>query len=210
MMRVYNKKHLPTTNHQPPTTMRKGFTLIEMVIVIIIVAVMTSVIVPAYARFYARANYDGQVRQVQDVFAYAREQALQRDTNVTLNFSPQTESFDVTLLPPPPPTDQPTAYANSNADTSTLTQSHTVQLASTVGVVGFTATDTSQGIVPGGSASSSSGGRGLTTVNFRSDGTSDGAEMTVVSAEGNFSTHLILHPGNARMTVDDAQSGQNR
>ena len=183
--------------------MNKGFTLIEMVVVIIIVAVMTSVIVPAYARFYARANFDGQVRQVQDVFGYAREQALQRDTTVTLNFNPQSESFDVTLLPPTPPNDQPTVYSNANADTSTLSLSHTVQLSSTVGIVGFTATDTSQGIVPGSSAGNGNGGRGATTVSFRSDGTSDGAELTVVSAENNYSAHLTLHPGNARLTLDD-------
>ena len=207
----HNIKYLSATNHQSPTTMRKGFTLIEMVVVIIIVAVMTSVIVPAYARFYARASFDAEVRQVQDVFAYAREQAVQRDTAVTLNFNPQSESFDITLLPPTPPTDQPTAYANANTDTSTLAVSHTVQLSSKVGVTGFTATDTSQGIVPGSTAGNANGGRGQTTVNFRADGTSDGAELTVVSAENPYSAHLTLHPGNARLTLDeDTQSGQNR
>ncbi len=183
--------------------MNKGFTLIEMVVVIIIVAVMTSIVVPAYARFYARASFDGQVRQVQDAFAYAREQALERDATVTLEFSPQTESFDITLQPPTPPTDQPTAYANANVDTSTFALSHTVQLDSSVGVVGFTATDTSQGIVPGGSTGNANSNRGATTVSFRADGTSDGAQLTVVSAQNPYSAHLTLHPANARLTLDE-------
>lgn len=185
---------------------KHGFTLIEMVVVIIIVAVVSAILVPAYSHFYAKARFDGNVREVLDVFAYAREQAIAKDAPATLTFDPQSESFAVTVTPLPPPVDQPTVFADVNADSSLLQQTHLVHLDPNMGVVGFSATDTSQG--SGNSAGS--GGRGASTVRFRPDGTSDGAEMTVVAADSGYSAHLVLLPGTGRMQIADDAPTQGR
>src|ERR1041385_4781425 len=87
---------------------QRAFTLIELLVVIIILAVMTSVIVPAYSQFADKARFDATAVDIQDAFAHARERAVANDTVVTLSYDPQSETFVVTSTPPPPPTDQPT------------------------------------------------------------------------------------------------------
>src|ERR1700722_9662317 len=94
---------------------RKAFTLIEILIVIVIIAVMAAVVVPAYLRFLGHAKFRSKVREVQDLFAYAREQAVSLDSPVTLSYSAQSESFTVTLPTPPAQTDQPVALSGSEA-----------------------------------------------------------------------------------------------
>jgi prepilin-type N-terminal cleavage/methylation domain-containing protein len=177
-----------------------GFTLIEMVVVIIIVAVMAGVLVPAYGRFYARTRFDANVRDVQDVFAYAREQALAKDAPVTLMFDPGSETFAVNVTAPPPPTDQPLAFPDVKTDSASVPETHVTQLDSSMAINGFAATDTGQN-------SSSGTGRGATIVHFRPDGTSDAAELTVLGMENGYMAHMTLQPGNARLTLDDGISG---
>ena len=184
-----------------------GFTLIEMVVVIIIVAVMAGVLVPAYGRFYSRAKFDATVRDVQDVFAYAREQALAKDAPVTLMFDPGSETFAVNVTAPPPPTDQPLAFPDVKTDSASVPETHVTQLGSSMAINGFSATDTGQN--SGGSAGmgSNRAGRGSTIVHFRPDGTSDGAELTLLGAENGYMAHMTLNPGNARLTLDDGSQG---
>ena len=188
------------------TTMKrqkKGFTLIEMVVVIIIVAVVTAMLVPAYSRYYVRQRFDASVGDVQDAFAYAREQALAKDAPVTLVYDAQSDSFAINLSPLPPPSDQPVSFPDMSADNATLTQARSIRLDRNVSITGFTSTNTSLDSVSGGGASRNSNGRGATSVHFRSDGTSDGAELTVVdSANGNMA-HMVLQPGSGRLTRDD-------
>src|SRR5690348_12920265 len=63
-----------------PGTDRRGFTLIELLVIIIIIAVVSSIVVPSYSRFYARARFQAAVRDVRDLLASAREQAVTGDT----------------------------------------------------------------------------------------------------------------------------------
>src|SRR5215467_9253360 len=100
-----------------PCRRDRAFTLIELLIVIIIIAVMASAVVPAWAKFWARAQFDAKTREIQDVFAYAREQAITNDTPSTVRFDPQSATLTVTITQPPPVTDQPAAFgAAENPD----------------------------------------------------------------------------------------------
>ena len=191
-----------------------GFTLIEMVVVVIIIAVMAGVLVPSYGRFYARAKFDATTRDVQDVFAYAREQAIAKDAPATLTFDPGSETFAVNVTAPPPPNDQPVAFPDVKTDSASKPETHITQLSSSMAVNGFSATAAGQtGQSGGGGGMMGSAGRGSTVVHFRPDGTSDGAQLTLLGAENGYMAHMTLNPGNARLTLDDdTMSGgrQNR
>jgi len=184
-------------------TRRRGFTLIEMIVVVIIVAVMASVLVPAYSKFYARQRFDSSVQDVQGAFAYARELSLQLDAPVTLNFDPQSETFAVDGSQLAPPVDQPSNFPDVTSNNATLSQTHVVPLDPGVRIVGFSTTDDSLDSVSGPNAQpTAGGGRGATSVHFRPDGTSDGAELTVVDPVNGYSVHLTLQPATSRMLAD--------
>ena len=189
---------------------KHGFTLIEMVVVIIIVAVVSAILVPAYSHFYAKARFDGNVRDVLDVFAYAREQAIEKDAPATLTFDPQSESFSVSVTPLPPPVDQPSTFPDVRADNNMLSQTHVARLEPFMGVVGFNATDTSQGSTGSTGSNGMAANRSASSVHFRPDGTSDGAEMTLVGADSGYSAHLLLSPGTGRMQIVDDAEAQGR
>lgn len=189
--------------------LKKGFTLIEMVVVIIIISVVAAILVPAYGRFYIRQSFEAGVGDVQDAFAYAREQALAKDAPVTLVYDAQSDSFTINLTQLPPPADQPSSFPDTSVDNATLNQAHSVQLDRSVSISGFTSTDTSLDSVSGGTSPSTSNGRGATSVKFRSDGTSDGAELTVVDSANGYSAHMILQPGTGHLIRDDDSSNAN-
>lgn len=182
---------------------RRGFTLIEIIVVVIIAAVMAAVVVPAYSKFYARHRFDAAVQEVLGAFAYAHELAIQKDTPVTLVFDPQSETFAVNGSPQPPPTDQPSSFPDAQSDYTRLSEAHIVSIDPSVRIAGLSTTDTSMDSVNGpNSQPGSSGGRGATTINFRSDGTCDGAEMQVIDPINGYSAHLVLQSGTGRVTVE--------
>lgn len=180
----------------------RAFTLIELLVVILIIAAVSSVIVPAYVRFWAGVRFRGQATEIQDLFAYAREQAIQRDAVTTLTFDPQGQVFAVASPPLPPDTGSSANQSNSqnNADSGNMADtqdpgvSRVVQVGNEFRVVGFTAAQNRQ--QSGGDNSAAP------TLHFQGDGTVEGAEFSLISQSGD-SMHMVVWPGTGRLTVED-------
>jgi prepilin-type N-terminal cleavage/methylation domain-containing protein len=168
----------------------RAFTLIELLVVILIIAVISAVVVPAFAGYYAKARFESAIRQVEDYFALAREKAVKGDTTVTLHFETGTHVFSIAIDPLPPQNDMPTAMLT--AEGTDLGGSQDVmpfRLGDEFRVESFHVT---AGADPSATTQSD--------VRFHGDGTSDGAELVVVSRQG-FNAHLVLSPMDGRLTL---------
>lgn len=179
---------------------RYAFTLIELLVVIVIIAVTASTVVPAYSRYWTRTKFDLAAQQVQDLFAYARQEAVSRDTTVIIDFNAQAETFTAEALPLPPAIDLPEALAAQNAQVAEATgPARTFPLDPDTKVLGFTVAAT------GTNPANSSGNAGSANeIHFLSDGTCDGCEFTLVSADG-LTRHFVLLPATGRLTIMDAR-----
>jgi prepilin-type N-terminal cleavage/methylation domain-containing protein len=194
---------------------RRGFTLIELLIVILIIAVMAAVVVPSYLRFLGHARFRTKVRAVQDLFAYAREQAVLIGAPVTLSYDKQSESFTVTLPTPPAEADQPVALSGSdagedaNAQASPATPPRTISLDADQSIGNYSlsasplTTASPNATVPG--SNSSSGQSGPNDLHFQGDGTVEGLEMLITQSDGAHA-QLTLSPATARLTLDVGKS----
>ncbi len=179
--------------------LRPAFTLIELMVVILLVAVMASIIVPAYSRFYAKAQFDNAARQVQDIFAYAHEQAILHDTSVTVSYDQQSHSFVAMVSPPTAQrgADLPVALSGGDSPDATVSQSgettHHYQLDDSVTVGNFTVSGGSGG--PGGGSQ----------LHFQSDGSVEGATLTLLNVDG-FQAQFQVWPATGRMTRQDTNT----
>ncbi len=172
---------------------RSGFTLIELLVLIVIIAVMSSTIVPAYSRYLAHARFDSQVRAIQEIAAYAHEQAIKSDSTVTMTFEPQSATFTV-MTPPVSQTDLPSALAGADSSLNDISYpprqlqiSHEFALRQSAA---------------GGQSGSS------TNIRFRGDGTCDGAVISLSSAAG-YTAQLKLQASTSRLLQPDSFPGQS-
>lgn len=78
---------------------RRGFTLAELLVVIVIIAIGAALIVPAFGRIVESVNYASAVNTVQGVLTNARDRAVRdgRNTGVAFLFDIKDERY--TLLP---------------------------------------------------------------------------------------------------------------
>ncbi len=164
---------------QPPSLRpRRAFTLIEMVVVIIIIAVMASVAVPAYARLKERMQFSQSIQQAVEFFAWARQTAISTGADCTVHFDAQTETFTAMATPPPPQTDLPAAMQTSAEQTqeqSSLTMQRGLSLGDKVAVQAFTVYGPDLG---------ASGSQQQNDMTFHEDGSSDGGKLLLVSSSG--------------------------
>lgn len=167
-----------------------AFTLIELLVVILIIAVMSAVVIPAFAGYLEKSRFDAEIRRLQDYFALAREKAVKCDTNVALHFDHGIHQFSIAVDPLPPATDMPTAMlTGGGADVSPNQETAPYRLGDDYQVEDFSV---SSGNGPAGTTQ--------TDVRFHGDGTSDGADLEVVSRQG-YTAHLTLSPMNGRLAL---------
>ena len=159
--------------------LNRGFTLIEVLVVIIIIAVMGAVVTPRYARYLEKVRFEGQVREVVDLFAFAREKAVDTDSVVTLSFDQQLSTFRVKGNAPPPSSDLPEALNSSTQNSPERgTQIDAgLQLSELYQVANFQIGNTAQ-------RGEGDHGNGSSEIHFRGDGTVEGAQVVVTSTTG--------------------------
>lgn len=181
------------------SSLRRAFTLIELMVVILMIAVMAGVVVPAYSRYYARAQFESTARQVQDIFAFAREQAIVRDTTVTVSYDPQSHAFLAQVTASQPQTDLPVSLAGTvNPDGSSARGGETqksYRLNPDVNVGAFSVSS---------SSNNGAGSGGGNQLHFLSDGTVEGATLAITSTDGSAAQYQ-LWPATGRLTRMDPQ-----
>jgi prepilin-type N-terminal cleavage/methylation domain-containing protein len=182
--------------------LRRAFTLIELMVVILMIAVMAGIVVPAYSRFNAKAGFENTARQVQDIFAFAREQAILHDTTVTVTYDPQNHAFLAQVAPAQPQSDMPVALSGSVNSDGVATQAGETQKRFQMDpdvAVGSFSVSSNPSAAPG--SSSSPGGNQL---HFLSDGTVEGATLALTSADG-YTAQYQLWPATGRLSRMDVQ-----
>jgi prepilin-type N-terminal cleavage/methylation domain-containing protein len=73
-----------------------GFTLIELILVMLIIAIAAAVVAPALGRFTAGRSVDNLSRQIVGLARYARVQAISEARTYRLNFDQGTRQFWLT------------------------------------------------------------------------------------------------------------------
>src|SRR5580704_5018450 len=73
-----------------------GFTLMELILVMLIIAIISGMLVPALARFTAGRAVDNLGRQIVGIAQYAHAQAISEARTYRLNFDPGSGQFWLT------------------------------------------------------------------------------------------------------------------
>lgn len=163
----------------------KGFTLIELVVIIVVIATVSSIVLPSYNRFWERTRFQGVVRDITELFADARERAINKDTTVAVHFDASIQTFVLDVTPPKPPRELPVAFT-SGEDT-------TLQERATSG--GKRGYQLREGTVIPLFMVGGSNGRGEVTsesLHFHSDGTNEGARVRVINEKGYSATIQVM------------------
>lgn len=171
----------------------KAFTLIEMLVLIIIIAVLTSVAVPAYARFHARAKFQQSVQETVSLLAWARDQAIQNGADSVIRFDPQTETFQVTVETPGADADRPSAVQESQ-EAGAPAAPRTLNLGDEVAIPDFTVYGAQQSMA----ASPDNTRREL---RFHDDGRSNGAQFVMVRPGDSYAVLIDISPAAGRITT---------
>lgn len=178
--------------------LREAFTLIELLMIIIIIAMVSAIVVPSYARYWSKAKFESSVHQIEEMLSEAKDKAVELDTTTTVSFDKQSQTFTVMSILPPAQNDQPSSMSASDQQSSLMSQKNiptTISLGGDIGVVQFQA---------GGASPSSNSGVATTSsaLHFHGDGSSDGARIVLASSTGN-STNLTIWPANGRLTREE-------
>lgn len=172
---------------------RKGFTLIEMIVLIIIMAVLSATAVPAYSRLRDRAVFQVRVNQLVSFLANARAQAIDLKTRVEMRFDPQTDTFTVRGESAFDSADMPTDLAES-AESATVLYERSLTLPDDYRIVDYTVFGPEA--VFGNLASSQE-----TVTYFREDGTCDGVRFMLVRNTGDAAV-VTLWPTTGTVDVE--------
>ncbi len=172
--------------------MRRAFTLIELIVIIVIISVTAGILVPRFTDYYQRAKFSGVVRDIRDLLAEAHDRAVTLDTSTIVTFDPGSQLFDLQVTPPLPLTDLPSALAEEAQSVSagehrgyTLREDFTVSQF--------------RPLTQPASTASPKAAEGVT---FHSDGTGDGVEVVVSSAFG-FGAKITVSPSTGQTIVEE-------
>ncbi len=173
----------------------RGFTLIEMLVLIIIIAIISAIAVPAYARFLIQARFQNSVQNTVSLLTWAREAAVQAGSDSIVRFDAQTESFLVTVEPQSPVSDLPTALQEAQ-ETSPTSNSRGYRVGEDIAVANFTVYDSTAGVSGGGLIAPA------TELKFHEDGSTNGGRLVMVSQSG-YASAIEISPVTGRVSAVD-------
>ncbi len=157
--------------------------------VVLIIAIVAGILVPAYNRFYAHYRFGNMVEKVETIMEWTHRKAIQLDAPLTLQFNGQQEVFEVQLPAPLPAQDEPVALQASDAQAQQSVEvTRTLHISGNYKVMNFQLD---------GSPSNS----GLISLTFHGDGTATGATFQIVSKTGETET-LSLSPTTGEVRVE--------
>ncbi len=183
--------------HGTASSTRRGFTLIEMIVLVIIIAVISSAIIPSYSRYRDRARFDQNVQHILELLSWARETAIQTNANSVVRFDHQSQMFTVVVEQPDSSgnTDQPAALQESQEAAQQAIQPRAISLGEDMNVIPLQSGSNS------GSMSAGPGVNGQDLV-FRDDGTSSGMQYAVAGT-GNGQALINVNAVSGRATLVD-------
>lgn len=175
----------------------RGFTLIEMIVLIVIIAIVSSIAVPAYHRLYARSKFDSAVENVSDLLAWAHDRAVQSGGRTVVRFDAQSGTLAAVAESPPASASEPAALERST-ESAAQQMDRSTSLPEDVVIREFqvmsaTPNPTGQQQVSG-------------EIAFAADGSADGAQIGMLSADG-YAALLEVVPTTGRVVVTDATQG---
>jgi Tfp pilus assembly protein FimT len=155
----------------------RAFTLIEMIVLIIIIAVLASVSAPRYAGFLDRARFDDTVGTVTALLGEARAASLRTGGETTVVFDAQTGSLRARTQNPSTTVDLPAELEENPSRDTGAGAVRPVVLPENVTLGDY------QSMTPSARQDSQNAGV-LRIVTFLGDGGSTGARLLLVSQEG--------------------------
>lgn len=95
----------------------RGFTLVELAVVVVIMAVLAQLAIPRYARAISNYRADAAIRRIAADIALTQARARALSTSQTITFNTAANTYQITGMPDP---DHPAAtYTVSLADQTT-------------------------------------------------------------------------------------------
>ena len=169
--------------------MKRAFTLIELITIIVIIAVTAGILVPSFTGYYNHSKFNGVVRDIRDLLAEAHDRAISKDTTTRITFDAGRQLFDLQVTPPLPPTDLPVVYADEGREVSPGERRGYVLRE------GFEAT--LRPLTQSAQTQETS-----KAVTFHSDGSNDGVEVIVASVFG-YRAKITVMPTTGQTLVED-------
>lgn len=182
---------IPKTQHRRPNT---GFTLIEMITILIIIAIMSSLTVPYYARFRDRADFDRSVSILEGELNNARHSAIQTGADCVVRFDPQIDVFTIAVEVPEAQSDTPAAMQDQ-PDALRIPPPKSVNIGDNIGVQEFRPL-----INHDSQSNDTTENRAMTEMRFHEDGSSDGGTITLISPHG-FAAQIQITPQSGAVRV---------
>ena len=82
-----------------PQTNNRGFTLLEVLIVIALLVIGTAIVIPSFREIGKRGQVKATTRQIKDEIALARSEAIRRNSPVVISFSDKKITVDGQDIP---------------------------------------------------------------------------------------------------------------